>query len=56
MNGVNSVFSSLQGWLQQPFNPQMSAKDWFLFGGLILVIVGVWIMIFRDLTHDIKIT
>lgn len=54
MNGLNTVYSSLGDWLTQPFNPNMSAKDWFLFGGLIFVIAAAWYMIFRDLTHDIK--
>lgn len=54
MNGLSTTFGSLGDWLGQPFNPQMSAKDWFLFGGLIIVIVSAWLMILRDLKGAIE--
>lgn len=54
MNGLDTVLSSLKDWLSQPFNPSMSAKDWFLFGGLILVIFGVWMMILREIKGAVK--
>jgi len=39
------MMSSFQGWLQQPFSASMSAAQWFLFFGLLIVIATMWHMI-----------
>lgn len=43
------MFASFQSWFQKPFSSDMSAVDWFLFVGLLVVITGLWAMIFRHI-------
>jgi hypothetical protein len=40
-------------WLKQPFSPDMTAGRWFLFLGLIIVLLWSWHMIFREL-HEVE--
>ncbi len=51
---MNAVFDSLKNWLAKPFDPQMDTTHWFLFAGLVLVILGVWVMILRDIKGAIE--
>lgn len=38
----------LRMWLKQPFSVDMTAGEWFLFIGLLLVIIILWnIILFR---------
>jgi len=36
-------------WLSQPFSPDMPASRWFLFVGLLIVLLWAWHQIFREL-------
>lgn len=36
------MIASFKAWLDQPFTTSMSAKSWFLFVGLLLVIMMFW--------------
>lgn len=38
-------------WLKRPFSPDMSAGQWFLFFGLLIVIAAFWHMIIRAFTN-----
>lgn len=38
---------SFQAWLAQPFSTNMSAAQWFLFFGLIMVIALLWHIILQ---------
>jgi hypothetical protein len=38
---------SFKAWLAQPFAANMSAGQWFLFFGLLLVIAMLWHMILQ---------
>lgn len=40
-------------WLASPFQADMSALDWFLFVGLLIVIFTVWGFVFRHVKGDI---
>jgi hypothetical protein len=42
------MFKVISDWLAQPFRSNGSAKDWFLFVGLLLAFVWVWKMIGND--------
>lgn len=44
---MGSSIAAFQSWLKQPFSPNMSAQQWFLFFGLLIVISVMWHMILR---------
>lgn len=39
----------LAQWLAQPFSANMSAARWFLFVGLLIVVLWGWHIVFREL-------
>lgn len=39
----------IASWLNQPFRADMSATRWFLFLGLLMVLLWAWHMVFREL-------
>ena len=41
-------------WWKAPFNTNGSVADWFLFTGLILVIIFLWTRILREGGHLIS--
>lgn len=50
-----SYGQKLAAWVQHPFSVDMTAQEWFLFIGLLIVIVGLWnIILFRitDLVNE----
>jgi hypothetical protein len=53
MNG--SFWDKFKTWASKPFSVDMTAGEWFLFIGLLIVIVGLWnIILFRitDLVRE----
>lgn len=52
-DGLSSAIDNLKGWVAQPFNTQMSLSHWFLFTGLVLVAVVLWIMILHELKGEL---
>jgi hypothetical protein len=36
------MFQGLKDWYNQPFNSSMTTTKWFLFIGLLLVLLAVW--------------
>jgi len=36
------MFANLKAWWNNPYSPSMSAVGWFLFIGLLLVVLAVW--------------
>lgn len=52
-HGIASTIESLKAWASQPFDSQMSLSRWFLFTGLVLVLVIMWIMILRELKGEL---
>lgn len=42
-----------QSFMARPFRAEMSALDWFLFLGLILIIMILWRMILRHIGEAI---
>jgi hypothetical protein len=39
----------LAAWLSQPFSANMSAGRWFLFVGLIIVVLFAWNLVWHEL-------
>lgn len=47
---MDGALSHVKSWLAKPFNEDMSAVQWALFVGLILVILVMW----RIVLHHIE--
>jgi hypothetical protein len=44
----DGVWSKFKVWAGRPFSVDMTAGEWFLFIGLLIVIIGLWnIILFR---------
>lgn len=48
------VISRMSAWLRRPFSGDMDATHWFLFLGLILVIVFLWSRILHYINKGIE--
>jgi hypothetical protein len=46
-----AVVDDLKATWRQPFRAEMSATDWFLFVGLMLIIMALWRIILSHI-HD----
>lgn len=44
---------NFKSWWTKPFNAEGSVFDWFLFTGVILVIIYLWTRILREAGHVI---
>lgn len=40
-------------WWASPFQADMSAGEWFLFFGLVLIIFGAWGFVFRHIRGEL---
>jgi hypothetical protein len=53
MAGTASDFANtIEKWWAQPFNAQGSAFQWFLFLGLLIIIVVAWNQILRFILEE----
>lgn len=50
---MNTVFQNFQNWWNAPFKNEMSVTNWFLFTGIILVIIWLWTRILKEAGHII---
>jgi len=41
-SNVNDFFNGFVGFVKRPYSEEMSALDWFLFLGLVVVIIFAW--------------
>lgn len=46
---MGSLISWVRDWWARPFNSAGSAFDWFLFVGLLLIIMVIWQQILRHI-------
>jgi len=46
-----AIIDDLKKTWQQPFSADMSAPDWFLFVGVLIIIMALWRIILRHLTE-----
>lgn len=51
MNGFSGEFKD---WATQPFSADMPMSHWFLFIGLLIVIVVFWNILLRHLVEALK--
>lgn len=49
VDGTAGVLASLKTWATSPFSETMDLQHWFLWTGLVIVMVVAWTMILRDL-------
>lgn len=47
------MWDRFKTWATEPFSADMTAAEWFLFIGLIIVIIGFWNIILYHLTSAI---
>lgn len=52
-NGLSSALENVKGWASHPFTTQMNLTGWFLFTGLVLVLVILWNLILKEITGDL---
>lgn len=45
------MFDHFKTWMQRPFSVDMTAGEWFLFIGLLLVIIVLWNIILYRITE-----
>lgn len=43
------MWQSFKNWFARPFSTDMDAVHWFLFLGLIVVLLSLWSLIFRHI-------
>lgn len=50
-DGLASVVTGVGGWIKQPLtdSTEMSALDWLLFTGLIIVAIILWTMVLKEI-------
>lgn len=46
---MNGFLADFKAWLAAPFSADMTAAHWFLFIGLLIVIVALWGYILKHL-------
>lgn len=51
-DATSSILVNLKNWAAQPFSSQMDLTGWFLWTGLVLVLIVAWTMII----HELEIT
>lgn len=42
-----------KAWLNQPFDPGMSVFHWWLFLGMVIVLLSLWGILMRHITEGI---
>ena len=52
-DGASHVIDGLKNWATTPFSTQMDLTRWFLFTGLIIVVVILWTLILRETLGEI---
>lgn len=50
---MNAVWGNFKSWAKQPFSADMDLQHWFLFIGLILVLMILWGIIMRHVTEGL---
>lgn len=44
---MNGLLKNFTDWIKEPYSDDMTVLDWFLFVGLLLLIIWVWSRILR---------
>lgn len=48
LDGTSATVTGLRAWAAQPFATTMDLQQWFLWTGLVIIMVIAWILILRD--------
>lgn len=48
------MWNKFKTWAAKPFSEDMSAAEWFLFIGLLIVIMALWQLVLFHLTRAIR--
>ena len=48
------MWGNVKGWWADPFNADMSATNWFLFIGFLIVAVVLWRLILGHILEGVK--
>lgn len=51
---LNAWYGEYKDWAKQPFSADMPVSHWFLFIGLLLIIVIFWNIALRHLVEALK--
>jgi hypothetical protein len=43
------MLNEFKTWLASPFQADMSALHWFFFVGLLIILLGLWGLVFRHI-------
>lgn len=52
MDGT-AVYNGFASWWRKPFDMGGTAVDWFLFVGLVLVVIFIWTRVLKEAGHVI---
>ena len=50
----STLWGKFSGWSRRPFSVDMTAGEWFLFIGLLIVIIGLWNIILYRITDLVR--
>jgi hypothetical protein len=48
-----NMFKNFTDWIKEPFRSDMDTLHWFLFLGLLIVLMGFWRIILRHITEGL---
>ena len=48
------MWAKFKAWAAHPFSVDMSATDWFLFIGLLIVLLALWNIILFHITNLLR--
>lgn len=48
------MIKEFKAWAKEPFSADMTAAEWFLFIGLLVIILGAWNLILWHLTSAVR--
>lgn len=54
MQDMTGIYSGFQKFWQKPFDVEGDAWDWFLFVGLILIVIFLWTRILKEGGHVVS--
>lgn len=49
-----NIFSGFQTWWKKPFNMEGDVVSWFLFAGLVIIIIFLWTRILKEGGHVVS--
>lgn len=50
---MGNVYSGFVTWWKKPFTMEGTAIDWFLFIGLVMIVIFIWTRVLKEAGHVI---